>query len=769
MSLPDPARSWAVIVGFPSYDTLDDLPAVANNVRRLQEILTSPHSWNLPAEHCLVLPPPSGPDAPTVSRDDVLDALHTAATAAEDALLVYFAGHGLLSESGELHLAVPRSDHRRLYRAVHYERVRHELVTNCRARSRLVILDCCYSGSALKGYMGADDVVANRARVEGTYIMTSAAKTAPALAPPGETYTAFTGELLAALEAGVPGASELLRTDEVFQHVRRRLANARPRRPIPQQRARNDGHSIALAHNRWTPPPPPPPASPALPVAPADTPGRRRRQRPTLTRVQARVIGAVAATALLTAGLGSDRPKLSCDVRLTRVGDECVGVSDGSIVFTPELDQTSKRISAENHAAAEKPHVTIALLTPMTAPDEQGRRRILEQVQGAYMAQHSANRSELVPAIRLVLAQPGRTEGGWRRLAGQLLDMVDDPRYGLRAVVGFDAGDKHIADAVRFLASRGVPTVGGSYTPEPPSGASEASPYTAWTSPSAGDQLRALASFSTSPKREERLLVEDQRRGDPYVEGLREAYKAQEPLPRRLTYDSSSARAPVSSSTFRDMVDSICSPKAGIKEIFFAGRPAHLRLFLSALTDRACRKDPNVTVVSGSDTTELAHERELLRKLRDQSITVRYTAAAHPDMWAKTAPQEGTEAQRTDARRAMNDALRQAKEIGAPDLADGETITVHDSALTAIAAIHASAPASSPLPSTSDVGIVLRRLHGRMAVRGASGWICPDDQGYPYNKAVAVLTLDGKSALPRLNGVAWPEGKPTGCLPPRTG
>jgi hypothetical protein len=763
MSLPDPARSRALIVGFHAYDTLDDLPAVTNNVLKLQEILTSSHSWGLPAEHCVVLPSPSAPDAPTVSRDDVLDALHTVASAAEDALLVYFAGHGLLSENGELHLAVPRSDHRRLYRAVHYERIRHELVANCRARSRLVILDCCYSGTALTGYMGAGDTVANRARVEGTYIMTSTAKTAPALAPPGETYTAFTGELLAALEKGVPGASDPLSTDEVFQHVRRRLEHAKPRRPVPQQRARNDGHAIALARNRWKPPP-------ALPVPPAD-PLKREKRRPALSRVQARVLGAVASVTLLTAGLGADRPEIGCDVRLVQVGEECVGVSDGSIVFAPEQEEISKKIAAANRAAAEKPHVTIALLAPMTALDTQGRARALEQIQGAYMAQRYANVRRDAPAVRLVLAQPGTTGRGWRRLAGQLLDMVDDSRHSLRAVVGFNAGDKPIADAVRFLASRGVPTVGGSFTPENPGPSPLALPV-AWTAPSASDQLKALASYENS-KEAGRLLVEDLRSGDPYVEGLREAYVAQEPLPRRLSYTSPSAQTPVSPSEFAGMVHSICSSEVEVKEIFFAGRPAHLRQFLAALDERECRQR-SLTVTSGSNTAELSHDAELRDMLNHNgpgAITMRYTAVAHPDAWPQTANSaEEPSAEVVDARAAMADVLEQAREleIGGPDLSDGETISVYDSALTAVSAIRASVTDSSGPPRISDVAANSRQLDGARTVHGASGWICLDGQGYPYNKAVAVVTLDAKSPHPRLIALAWPEGKPARvCVIPR--
>jgi hypothetical protein len=57
------------------------------------------------------------------SVEQVLDAVHTAASAASDALLFYFAGHGRL----DLHLALPGSASDRLYRAVRYDYMLRQL------------------------------------------------------------------------------------------------------------------------------------------------------------------------------------------------------------------------------------------------------------------------------------------------------------------------------------------------------------------------------------------------------------------------------------------------------------------------------------------------------------------------------------------------------------------------------------------------------------------------------------------------------------------
>ncbi|MGW3952407.1 caspase, EACC1-associated type [Streptomyces sp. NPDC004752] len=243
MGLPDPAASRAVVIGVDSYVSLAGLPSVANNVTGIAGLLCDPDVWGLPAEHCVLLPNP-------VSPVDVVDVVQAAAAQARDAFLLYFAGHGLPSPEGGLHLALPDSHADRLHHAVEYSRLRHVLVNACPARSRVVILDCCYSGGAMEGHLGATADFADHTLVEGTYVMTACAETKKALAPPDEEYTAFTGELLRTLGEGIPAGPDLLDMNTLYWHVRRRLIGQD--RPVPQQRARGAGHSITLVRNRWT-------------------------------------------------------------------------------------------------------------------------------------------------------------------------------------------------------------------------------------------------------------------------------------------------------------------------------------------------------------------------------------------------------------------------------------------------------------------------------------------------------------------------------------
>ncbi|MGW6022546.1 caspase, EACC1-associated type [Streptomyces sp. NPDC055099] len=241
--LSDPARSEAVLVGVHDYTGLDDLPSVARNLRGLRDVLTDPAVWGLADDACTVLPQPG-------SAGQVLDVVRERAHRAVDTLLVYYAGHGLMDpHTEELYLALPDSDGEREYTWLRYEYLRRAVLDpRARARSTVLILDCCYSGRALVGKMSASAHLADQAVVDGTCVLASCAETRPALSPPGETYTAFTGELLTTLTEGVAGKPDPLDMDTLYRDVRRALTGKS--RPVPQQRNRNLGGDIAIARNR---------------------------------------------------------------------------------------------------------------------------------------------------------------------------------------------------------------------------------------------------------------------------------------------------------------------------------------------------------------------------------------------------------------------------------------------------------------------------------------------------------------------------------------
>ncbi|MEU3601431.1 PQQ-binding-like beta-propeller repeat protein [Streptomyces sp. NPDC006798] len=285
-AVSDPAASRAVLVGTHDYRHLPRLPAVERSTAALSEVLGHPRVWGLPAAHRTLLPQPA--DARTV-----IDALEEAAGAATDTLLVYYAGHGLIDRhNNELVLTLPGTRPDRPDTGLRYEYVRRAVLdARVTARRKVVVLDCCYSGLAMSGEMASAPLgsrIADHALIEGTFLLTATAETVKALAPPGEPYTAFTGELITVLATGVEDGPAQLDMETVYRETHRRLT-ARGR-PAPQQRNRNFGARIALAHNTAVPPGAADGALTAL-VAPRTPAGRGS---PTARRALIAAAGALA-------------------------------------------------------------------------------------------------------------------------------------------------------------------------------------------------------------------------------------------------------------------------------------------------------------------------------------------------------------------------------------------------------------------------------------------------------------------------------------------
>ncbi|MET9793776.1 caspase family protein [Streptomyces canus] len=237
--LPDPGASRAVLVGTSRFEYLEPLPAVANNLRALADLLCSPLSLQLPAQHVTVVEDPA-------AAHTVVGAVRQAATGASDTLIVYFAGHGLVDAQDQLVLALPHTEFGRIETGLPYDWVRQVLLLDSRAERHVVILDCCYSGLAL-GRMSAGTGLADQAAVEGSFLLAAAAETRTALAPVGETYTAFTGALLEALRRGIPGGPALVDLGVLYRHLR--VSMEARGHPVPQARDRNSGAQVALGRN----------------------------------------------------------------------------------------------------------------------------------------------------------------------------------------------------------------------------------------------------------------------------------------------------------------------------------------------------------------------------------------------------------------------------------------------------------------------------------------------------------------------------------------
>lgn len=242
MRLPDPERSYAILIGTSTYraQELEDLPTVDNNILALARTLTHPSLGSLASDHCIVLQNP-------LELRSVYRRLRRYAALAEDTLVVYFAGHGRIGLRNELYLALTDTDTAELpVSALPLELLRDALAESP-AANRVLILDCCFSGRAIPDLSGTDDAIVDQVDIEGTYTLTATSANAVALAPVGAEYTAFTGELLGILEDGITGGPELLTFGTLFPRLLQTMTARRL--PAPKQRGIGTADRLALTRN----------------------------------------------------------------------------------------------------------------------------------------------------------------------------------------------------------------------------------------------------------------------------------------------------------------------------------------------------------------------------------------------------------------------------------------------------------------------------------------------------------------------------------------
>ncbi|MYY01424.1 MULTISPECIES: transporter substrate-binding domain-containing protein [unclassified Streptomyces] len=249
--------SRVLLIGTGSHNAasgLPSVPAVMGNLADLGQVLVE--RCGLAEENLRVIRDPANPMELGI-------AIAQEAERAEGVLWIYYVGHGLVSPTGELHLATVATDSRServAYTALAYAAVRGSLLKTA-ARSMVVVLDCCFSGRAV-GVLGDAEQETGLTRVDGGYVLAAAARDERALFTPGAPHTAFTGELIRLLSEGDPEGSQQLTLREACGYLERTL----PARGFPRPRhlASERIEDLVLCPNPAYRPPPLSPVLPAL-------------------------------------------------------------------------------------------------------------------------------------------------------------------------------------------------------------------------------------------------------------------------------------------------------------------------------------------------------------------------------------------------------------------------------------------------------------------------------------------------------------------------
>ncbi|MCX2731971.1 hypothetical protein OOZ19_17145 [Saccharopolyspora sp. NFXS83] len=438
-----------------------------------------------------------------------------------------------------------------------------------------------------------------------------------------------------------------------------------------------------------------------------------------------------------------------CGTDVWHAGDdrECVGVTDGSFPFSPELADVEGKILAENRKAADAPqYVTVAVLMPMTAePDDSlSTSQIREYLQGAYIAQQVANRDAHGLKIQLALANEGRGEHAWDQVTDQLLDMVDvpgevDAQANLVAVTGLGVSTTETVKGVRKLGDAGVPMV-GYLSADGFNNTSEAfgDPLRNLTrvSPSLANEVATLTAYldKTGTRPSRALLVRDDNDNDYYTGDLRTNFEEQfqaGSADELAVSPYTGGQDPYNLNTKFDRIAGRLCEDDELNTVLYAGRSNLLPDFVEQISKRTCPKDKEITVLTGSESTDLPKP----PPNAPTAVSVLYASVSDPA--ALGHPDNRFQSQYLD----FTDALRQRFGDGVDE--SNWTVMGHDVTLTSITAAKLSVEQDDFVPSATDVRDSLMGLnYPRNDVTGASGRFHLNDSGDRVSGTIPVLRRD---------------------------
>ena len=156
------------------------------------------------------------------SRDALLDPVIQASRSSDGVLLIYYCGHAVLSDKFELtltHSSVSRDVVE--FQGLEYTKLR-DAINHSPHGTRIVILDCCFSGAALENGLGDADIKGIVAPRSGLLI-TSSPSDKPSFVFGTETHTAFTERLIRNLRKPPRFAATTQTWSELMDSLRRSM------------------------------------------------------------------------------------------------------------------------------------------------------------------------------------------------------------------------------------------------------------------------------------------------------------------------------------------------------------------------------------------------------------------------------------------------------------------------------------------------------------------------------------------------------------------
>ena len=238
----------ALLIGVSQYGAgFNQLPAAAKDVAAMQRVWQNPEMGNF--DEVIVLIDPE-PQEMGIAIEQLFGDRNR-----DDLLLVYFSGHGVKDENGNLYLATRatrKNERGGLIRSTAIAaRFVQEIMGESRARRQVVILDCCFSGAFAEGLLAKDDSsvdIRTQLGGEGRVILTSSTSTQYSFAQEGSDLSLYTRFLVEGIETGAADLDEdeVISADELHEYASIKVQRSAPAMK-PEIYTVKEGYKIILA------------------------------------------------------------------------------------------------------------------------------------------------------------------------------------------------------------------------------------------------------------------------------------------------------------------------------------------------------------------------------------------------------------------------------------------------------------------------------------------------------------------------------------------
>jgi len=228
-----PGKRIAILIASSTYPEEPGLPPLRcaeNDVDAVNEVLASPEFGQF--DTTLVFK-----NAPNY---EILPRIETALLDAskDDVVLVYFSGHGkALEASSNLCLATTNSKLKTISSTSIQVDMLQSFFRRSYAKSKILVLDCCYSGAAGKAFAkggAVDDQLQRLAKGEGTFILTASTGYQTAVEQKEDSLSLFTKHFVYGITSGDADKDEDGEIDihELYQYVSAKVLQEGEQEPM---------------------------------------------------------------------------------------------------------------------------------------------------------------------------------------------------------------------------------------------------------------------------------------------------------------------------------------------------------------------------------------------------------------------------------------------------------------------------------------------------------------------------------------------------------